>query len=243
MADITLPNITAQDEASQLIELKNYLYQMVEQINFAFNAIEKAENGDASNIVISGSNPIAEKDNEALRNFNEIKSLIVKSGEVVTALYDQVETRLSSIYVAKSDFGTYTDAQGQVITVTAADLKQSLQRLEIITDTLGNVTDTMVTNANIRSGIIDEDPQTGIPVIGIELGQRTERDGEEVFNKYARFTSDGVYFYVGSNEKATAYMTGQTLYITEAHIIDSMYLGGYYLDLTNGIAFRWAGGE
>ena len=51
-------------------------------------------------------------------------------------------------------------------------------------------------------------------------------DGEETFNKYARFTSEKLSFY-DSNDNEVAYISDKKLYITHVEIIGSFSLGGF----------------
>lgn len=45
MMNIRFPNITGKTEAEQLAQVKSYLHQLVEQLNWAFNTIEKNQCG------------------------------------------------------------------------------------------------------------------------------------------------------------------------------------------------------
>ena len=74
----------------------------------------------------------------------------------------------------------------------------------------------------------------------MEVGQTTEVNGEELFNKFARFTSSRLSFY-DANGSEVAYISDYKLYITNAQILGNLYLGSYILDTTNGIAFIWNG--
>ena len=58
------------------------------------------------------------------------------------------------------------------------------------------------TSANIKTGLLGyTEDAIPIPIYGIEIGQTTERDGEKVFDQYARFTSEKLSFYdQGGNE-------------------------------------------
>ena len=58
------------------------------------------------------------------------------------------------------------------------------------------------TTANIKTGLLGyTEDATPIPIYGIEIGQRTERDGQEIFDQYARFTSEKLSFFdQGGNE-------------------------------------------
>ena len=71
-------------------------------------------------------------------------------------------------------------------------------------------------NANIRTGLLyyvendgdllDQELPAGTPVYGVEVGQTITVDGEEVFDKFARFTAYGMVFY-DENGNISAYIT------------------------------------
>ena len=44
MKNLPYPNITAGDPRAQVEQLKSYLYQLVDQLNYALNQLEKAQN-------------------------------------------------------------------------------------------------------------------------------------------------------------------------------------------------------
>ena len=79
-------------------------------------------------------------------------------------------------------------------------------------------------NAYIRSGLLYYDD--AIPMYGLEIGQRTEKNGVEVFNKYARFVSNKLSFY-DSNDYETAYISDKKLYINNVEINFLFKMGGF----------------
>lgn len=81
-----------------------------------------------------------------------------------------------------------------------------------------------------------------VPVYGFEVGQKTMVDGQESYEKYARFTPSGIYFYIPGVDQSVAWMDGTKLYITNADIVGSMKVGKYSIDTANGLAFKWVGG-
>ena len=95
-------------------------------------------------------------------------------------------------------------------------------------------------NARIRSGLLDHD-EKGVPIYGLEVGQKNIIDGVEVFNKFARFTSDRLTFY-DKNDTEVAYISDYKLYITNAQITGTLIIGRYELDTSNGLAYKWIEG-
>lgn len=79
--------------------------------------------------------------------------------------------------------------------------------------------------AHIRSGILFYD-ENEIPVYGLEIGQKNTVNGVEVFNKYARFTSDRLSFY-DQNDTEVAYVSDKKLYITNIEITGTFRIGRF----------------
>lgn len=233
--ELRLPNITSATAVGQLSQLQSYVYQLVQQLNFALNSIEQAESGDKSAAVVMASAHGEPTPEEAQETFSSIKSLIIKSADIVKAYGDVIESRMESSYEALSDFGTYKK-QIQKNTKDTADVKKEhWEAIEKLNETLAT------TNAYMHTGFLGEDPVTGAKIFGVEVGQTREVNGVKEFTHSARFTDDGVYFYSAGSNEPVAYLNNQTLYITDAVITRSFKLGGYQVDFTDGMIFKWVG--
>ena len=218
------PNITAPTEAGQLAQMRSYLHQMVGQLNWALNSIESG-NGYQSATARTAESTAASTEKETLSTFNNIKALIIKSADIVNAYYEKINARLEGQYVAESDFGTYTELTESQIEANSTRIEQLYTNLqEIITDIETLEHSLIETNAYINSGLLYYDDE-GVPVYGLEVGQRTEIDGEEVFNKYARFTAARLSFY-DSNGYEVAYVSYRKLFIPHAEITSTLTCGG-----------------
>ena len=219
--------------------MQSYLYQLVEQLNRGLGEVEAAGAARAAKAALAVA---SEKTPEPRATFNAIKNLIIKSADIVNAYYDTISARLDGVYVAESDFGSYAEKTSQQIQGNSASIEQLYSNLQaIITDIEGLEHSVIEVNAHIKSGLLYYD-EAGAPVYGLEIGQRTKIDGEEVFNKYARFTSGKLAFY-DQNGTEVAYISDQKLYITHAHITGSFIEGGFQ-DTVQGdgsIVTRWVG--
>lgn len=241
--DFRFPNITAKDEAGQLIQMKSYLHQLVEQLNYAMKTVES---GSSSAVAYTSKATSAAggEDVKAQATFNSIKSLIIKSADIVNAYYEAINARLKGLYVAESDFGTYTEATDAKIEANSTGISQLYENIQqIISDIEGFESKLIEVNAHIHSGLLYYGDD-GAPVYGLEIGQRTEIDGVETFNKYARFTSEKLSFY-DSNDNEVAYISDKKLYITHVEITGSFSLGGFVekvlADLS--VVTKWVGGD
>lgn len=234
--DLRFPNITGTTADAKLAQMQSYIHQLVGQLNFALNAADKATKGDTSGVVYNGGGSSSATDADAAETFDKVKALIIKSADIVNAYYNQMKLRFDGEYTAKSVFGEYESTTSQAISVNSSNITQLLSEQETITNDIKQIRSV---SAWIKSGKLEEGAGG---VYGIEVGERTTVNGTEVFNKYARFTSSGIYFYTPQSKDPIAYMTGTVLNITNINVLGKMSLGGYTVDTANGIAFKWAGG-
>lgn len=213
MIDIRLPDISGT-EAQQLAGIKRYLYQLAEQLNIALRSVETADNGGNSASVTNKTASKSSKEDETQASFNDIKGLIIKSAEIVNAYYEEISKKLEGVYVAESEFGTYKSETEQTIKETSDRSEQNFSNIQSILSDIEGIENSIIeTNAHIYSGLLYYD-NDGIPIYGLEIGQRNKVDGVEVFNKYARFTSDRLSFY-DQNDNEVAYISDERLVITQ----------------------------
>lgn len=240
MIDIRQPNITAKTETEQLLQMRSYLYQLSQQLQWAFSTIStevRTESTAASSVQgkKQGSDPA--------QTFGEIKSLIIKSADIVDAYYAEINGRLEKIYVAQSDFGTYKEQAALDIQQNADGVNQLFTNFREISGTVEEIHSQLLsTNAYIRTGLLYDDGN-GHPVYGLEIGQTNTVDGQTVFDKFARFSADRLSFF-DSNDTEVAYISDYKLYITNAEITGGLVIAGRFkIYYNNGLAFQWIGGD
>jgi len=218
-AMIELPQITGGNEREQLRYIQRYLYRMAQQLNVALDAAE----GSMLRVMETGKNrqggtvPGEEKSPKA--TFNSIKSLIIKSADIVNAYYEEINRQLEGQYVAQSDFGTYRQETSQKIQETADGVNRVYNNIQEIESLVSEISDQLIdVNAYIKTGLLyyGED---GAPVYGVEIGQQTSNDGAVVFKKFARLTAGKLSFY-DENDTEVAYISDYRLHITTADIQD-----------------------
>ena len=238
--DFRLPNITGVSEREQLVQIKNFLYQHIEQLQFALNSIGTPNTTVVVNPTTRQGSSSQPASPEA--TFSSIKALIIKSADIVNAYYDVINNRLSSEYVAQSDFGTFTQQSSQDITQNATYIEQLFSNLQEITTAIDNLNFTLgEVYAHIRSGHLYDDDK-GLPVYGLEIGQKNLVDGKEVFNKFARFTSDRLSFY-DHNGVEVAYISDYRLYIYNIEITGIYKIGGLVdtVMASGDVVEKWVG--
>lgn len=237
---IRYPNITAGNDAAQLLQVKSYLHQLVDQLNWALNAVETQPAGTSGVTVTQAGSASTEDSPQA--TFNSIKSLIIKSADIVNAYYEVINKRLEGMYVAQSDFGTYAEKTSQDITANSTNIESNYSHIQEIISDIENVENTLIgVTAHIKSGLLYYDDD-GVPMYGLEIGQKTERNGVEVFNKYARFTSDRLSFF-DQNDNEVAYISDKKLYIGQVEVTVSFQMGGFRQTVLSdkSIVKKWVG--
>lgn len=154
--------------------------------------------------------------NRTFNHIQEIKTGVDSSLGTLSGEIDQVDSKVKDVESNLS-----------------ADIKSLKNQLETLNYSIVEVT------ANVNSGLLYYDAN-GVPVYGFEIGQKNVVDGVEVFNKFARFTAGRLSFY-DQNGSEVAYISDYKLYITHAEVTGTLKIGGYSVDTTNGLTFKWVG--
>ena len=149
------------------------------------------------------------------------------------------KTYVETSFVSGENFEKYKSELEQ----TATDFTQRFDSLDQYRNE---------TSAHVKTGLLGY-TSGNVPVYGVEIGQRTEVDGSETFNKYARFTSDKLSFFdQGGNEVAS--VGDRKLSIAHAEITGDGTAGstdygsfrqGGFVDTTQAdgsIVTKWVGG-
>ena len=167
---------------------------------------------------------------------------------------EEFRTYLKDTFVTEDEFGAYRTSVSSEFKQTAESITQSFEYVQSTVDEatedlekLGKDVESLdksltEVTAHLKSGILDYD-DAGIPVYGLEVGQRTEVGGVETFNKYARFTSDRLSFFdKGGNE--VAHIGDRTMFISQAEVTERLKQGGFVdITLEDGtIISKWVGG-
>lgn len=157
-------------------------------------------------------------------------------------IFTEIRTEnFESIEAAKELLNGNIDSLGNNISNDIAGLEGDIEGLK--GDVVKLDYSLIEVNANVKTGLLYYDAGE-IPVYGLEIGQRTWLDGEEVFNKFARFTADRLSFY-DQNGTEIAYISDFKLYIRSAEIVNSQKLGGYMdvVKADGGVVTKWVGGN
>ena len=242
--EIRQPNISGSTPEQQINQIRSYLYQLSEQLTAALSEIEGRTRSLYS--------PTGAELKGGEAEFEAVKPYIIKSNEIMSSYFNTLSKRFSGKYVSRKDFSTYVERTDLLLEASSEGIDQLYSRMEnmdSVTQNMGSAL-TSVT-AHIRSGYLCDDGE-GNPVYGVEIGQTTEKDGEEIFNKFARFSAGRLTFYNDEGEEL-AHISGQRISVPglevgdkemTAHVCGSLSLNGALGG--KAIAFegrRWSDGR
>ena len=241
MADFRKPNINAPTTEGQLSQVKSYLFQLTNQLNFALKATEEEEKkkGYSSSSGNKNGSQAKSEENTAEDTFLKLKNLIIKSADIVNSYYEVISTKLQGEYEALSDYGTFKQKTEASLTATSTSLDQHYTSIQEITDELGNLSELRKDDCYIRTGWLDDNRT----IAGVEIGKTTTKDAA-TDKAFARFTTEELVFYDGNgtdDKNRLGWFAQYKLHIREAKIEGNAEVGDYLLDTSNGLTFKWVG--
>lgn len=215
------PPILSGSAEDKLVQLYRHLFDMSNKLNEALMTVTIEQMAPESRQMIQRA---AEAQENNQNTFTQLKSMIIKSAEIVRSEMDEIRVALNSQYTAIStQFGTYQQTINTQIEATAAGILQDyhieerIQGVEQGTQEFENRI-----NAYIYSGILDENNTVGI-AIGYNV---TNSDGTlNQANKMATFTADRLSFWI--NDTEAAYFSNQVFHIAQGEVTQAMRMGNY----------------
>ena len=253
MSVLSLPPAPRGSTAEQLSRQYAYLFQMAQQINLALEGLEQGAAGTAAAPAAaqaSAAVPSAPAVSEELKQqYDNLKSLILRTADEIRAEMDRVKWQLQSEYVAVSEFGTYLEQLNSTIEADAAAITQYYKFFSDLQTNVDAVSAAFEryrvdTEGYIRTGIVSYDG--AVPVYGVAVGQDlavSEVDGERVVeqkNFRATFTASKLSFWQDAVE--VAYVSNNRLYIGGITVLQGVTLGRWEISDRSGLAFQWIGG-
>lgn len=241
MQNILPPPALQGDERAQLTQVYRYLFRLSEQLNMSLSALEgrTATMTRPSGGALSPEGTDAEQFwTEADAQYSSLKSLIIKTANLVRAEMDQIVTNLGSEYVAVSEWGTYKEEVSREIVDTAKYTMENFEYNEEILNIpeMAAIFDSyrIETTGYIKRGIIGFDDEN-YPIFGIAIGQELKHKevtvGGEVYEVFderqnmATYAADKLSFWVNGVE--VAYLSNSELVVTRIIVSDSIQLGNW----------------
>ena len=207
--EIRLPELSGGSEKEQLCRVQSYLYTLAQQLQFAFDTITREQTQAAA-----AKTAQPESRGEGT-NFAAVKALILKSAQITEHFQQAVEQKLSGLYVAQSQFGSFRQETEAAITANSQSIQQKFTQLQQLEAAVAGLELAVrEVSATIRTGLLAQTPEGG-SIYGVEIGQQEWEDGVIRFRKYTRLTAQKLSFY-DNNDVEVAYISDRRLYVTAA---------------------------
>lgn len=232
MADIRRPNINAPTTEGQLEQIKSYLFQLTNQLNFA---IKSSESMSGVTVKDQDGNELSATAS-AEKTFFMVKDLIIKSADIVNAYYETINKRLSGQYVAKSDFGTFKQETNANFEATSENITQNYESIQTIESDVANLNELRKDNCYIKTGWLDDNET----IAGVEIGKVSEVNGETQ-TAFARFTTNKLVFFDDAGHELGSFSDYRLNVNVIVVKVELQFEGSYILDPSNGLAFKWGG--
>ena len=203
----------------QVMQQYSYLFQMAQQLNLALEQLEQAGGGVRPAYASAAGAAGSTKQTEADRQYQKLRTMIVKTADQVRRTAEELTARLEEEYVAVSDFGShvaalsaYLEANPEAVTQYYSffsDLKADVAAVDAAFQHYK-----VDTEGYIRTGIVYYDG--AMPVYGVAVGQDLtcrEVDGEQLVeqnNFRAVFTATRLSFWQDATE--VAYVSNNRLH-------------------------------
>lgn len=217
--NIEYPNISDQTPEGQLKQVKDYLFLLADKLNLQDNSAEKVFQEVSKAI---DAETVATTDNEQaakLREYANLKALIVKTGEYAITHSEEISKVFNSSFGANSDFGKYYEELERRVTENAQGVENLFTYTAGINNENGNFG--VGTKQFIKSGLLYYD-ENQIPVFGVGVGvlSTVATGGDEVIdlkqNRLATFAADEIAFWDNGNK--VAYISGNAINFPAANI-------------------------
>lgn len=228
------------DERVQLVQIQRYLNAMSDKLNAALMDITIEQMAPETKQTITKTQDTVQQ------NYTSLKSLIVKTAEIVRHEMDEIRIHLEDNYTALSEqFGEYERNLVNDITATAEGILQEYAFDERITG-LQDDTESFQRRINqyIFSGLVDEVSGK----YGIAIGENVtayDAEGNPYLNtekKTATFTMDELAFWNG--EIKMAYFTDNVFHIAQGEITNTLKMGQHtWKIMTDGAMGLLSGGN
>lgn len=211
--EIRLPELSGGSETEQLRRLQSYVFTLAQQLQFAFDSVSREQEQAAKDIA----NVAEKKEKTPMETFSAIKALIIKSADIVERYSEEIQSQLDGLYVAESEYGTFTQQTRQQIRENAEGIARSFTNLQQVQSRVEGVASALLgVEAYIRTGLLYYTEEE-VPVYGVEIGQQEAVNGAVTFRKFARLAADRLSFF-DSNDVEVAYISDERLHVTAAEL-------------------------
>ena len=244
---LELPPMAQGTAEQQLAALRDYLVRMAQSLD--------PVSGSGERILVEARKTADKAQEKTVKDIRaraaSLKALIIKTADEITAYTDSKAEAFESLYVAKSDYGTYYNQIETQVEQTARNTVETYHYTEAI-----QALDTYMTDLNgqIRRGVI-EDPETHEVHLGIAISEQlsftgqTQTAGGMTYYELSPgqtlglYTSTGWQFWINGVKRGWFSSEDSMLHVSNIVVENRLQLGNdWEIVSTGGFGLRYIGG-
>lgn len=224
-----VPSLNGLDDSTKLVKMEKYLWELSDQLRFILSNLEidnfTVETQDALQV-----NSAAKKkaEQEMQQTVESLKQKIINTADSIKSDIETIRETMEGHYEAfSSQFGTYTADYFRETAKNALADTDTFKQIEYINGQY------IASEGYIKTGNIGTNTD-GTAIYGIEIGDVQDESGVKLraSNRRLSFIEAGV---------ETGHVEGREIKINRLIVGEYIYFGGYRVELTDGIEFKWEG--
>ena len=232
-----VPNLNGLDEETKLKRIEKYLWELDDQLRFILSNLEidnfTLETQEALQV---GENAKKKTEEHMQQVVESMKQKIVNTATSIRSDLETIRETMEGHYEAISaQFGTYTADYFRETTRNALNDIDVFKQIEKINSNYVTSQGYVKTGKLGDETYVDENGETRSRVVyGIEIGDVQDESGTKLrsSNRRISFIEDGI---------ETGYVEGRQIKINRLIVGEYIYLGGYRVEVTNGVEWKWEG--
>ena len=254
MIEIRLPNINGASDAAKIQQIVDYLFQTARQLNMNLTAMDDNANKGGTKTTTdkvtgkmtkSSSGSAAASSRNAEDNFYSNRDIIIKTADIIEECADVIEQRLNGHYLAISNFDAYQEDTEAVFKATSEKATDAFNSIQKIVNADGYVKELRNNNFYITTGWLDDNNSIGGIQLGATKAVQEPDDSGNIVTKIvdqsiARLTTNELIFFDSQGNRVTWFGINE-VNMSNVNIKGRLDVGGYRLDSSNGLAFKWVG--
>lgn len=218
--NIEYPFVSEGSADAKINQIRDYLYQLTDKLNMQDFSAERVFEEAAKAIDAESVANTTNEQKAKLREYANLKALIIKTGEYAVTHSDEVSKVFKSSYGASSDFGDIDEELVQTVKENAEGIERLFNYTAGINRADGEGAVGIATSQFIKSGLLYYDNITPVFGVGVGVISTDLAKGEEVINlqknRLATFTADEIAFWDNGNK--VAYVSGNKIHFPAAEI-------------------------
>ncbi len=224
-----VPVLNGLDDKTKLVKMEKYLWELNDQLRFILSNLE-VDNFSVetqSTLGISKEQK-SQAEHQVQQSIESLKQKIINTSKSIESDIETIRETMTGYYQAVSaQFGTYTAEFFRDTTKSALATIEEFKQIENINGYY------VASQAYIKTGNIDTNDD-GTAVYGIEIGDTQNASGTKLQLCNNRIICK-------ENGTEVWHIANKEIEIARAKIGEYIYFGGYRVEVTNGIEFKWEG--